>query len=53
MREALIEVALADSANWIAKADKKGMDGKAFFGEWIALTEKWAAEVAAKGYPWE
>jgi TRAP-type C4-dicarboxylate transport system substrate-binding protein len=53
MREALIEVALADAANWIAKADQKGIDGKAFFGEWIALTEKWAAEVAAKGYPWE
>jgi TRAP-type C4-dicarboxylate transport system substrate-binding protein len=35
MREALIEVALADAANW------------------IALTEEWAADVAAKGYPRE
>lgn len=53
MREALVEVALADSANWIKKANDKGFEGEKLFSEWIALTEKYAAEVQAKGYPWD
>lgn len=53
MREALVEVALADSANWVKKANDKGFDGNKLFGEWIALTEKYAAEVQANGYPWD
>jgi hypothetical protein len=53
MRDALIEVALADSANWIAKANEKGFAGEEIFGDWIALTEKWAGEVSANGYPWD
>ena len=53
MREALVKVALDDSSNWVTKADGKGFDGKAMFGEWIALTDKFKAELAANGYPWD
>lgn len=53
MRDALVKVALEDSANWVKKADGKGFAGQTLFGEWIALTEKYKAEVAAKGYPWD
>jgi TRAP-type C4-dicarboxylate transport system substrate-binding protein len=53
MREALIEVALADSENWVQKANEKGFEGETMYNDWIALTEKWAAEVEANGYPWD
>lgn len=53
MREALVEVALADAANWKTKANEKGLDGGAIFADWIALTEKYAQDVAANGYPWK
>lgn len=53
MRDALIKVALADSANWVAKANEKGFAGEEIFGDWIALTEKWGGEVSANGYPWD
>jgi TRAP-type C4-dicarboxylate transport system substrate-binding protein len=53
MQEALVEVALADSANWVTKANEKGFDGETLLGEWFALTEKYAAEVEANGYPWD
>ena len=53
MREALVEVALADVANWKAKAGDKGLDGETIFAEWIALTDKYRQDVAANGYPWK
>lgn len=53
MRDALVEVALADAANWVAKANGKGFDGDAIFADWIALTEKHKQAVAADGYPWD
>jgi len=53
VREALVDVALKDVAKWIEKADAKGFDGEKLQAEWIALTEKYAAEVAANGYPWK
>ncbi len=52
MRAALIEVALADNVNWVKKADEKGLDGDQLSKDWLALTEKYRAEVEANGYPW-
>ena len=53
MRQALVDVALADSANWKSKANEKGLDGEANFADWIALTDKYKQDVAANGYPWK
>jgi TRAP-type C4-dicarboxylate transport system substrate-binding protein len=53
MRDALVEVALADAVNWKTKANEKGFDGEAIFTDWIALTEKYSQDVAANGYPWD
>ncbi len=53
MREALVKVSLEDSANWVKKANDKGFEGQNFFGEWIAMTEKYKKDVEANGYPWD
>ncbi len=53
MRQALIEEALKDNANWVEKANQKGLDGETIASEWLALTEKYRQDVEANGYPWE
>jgi len=53
MRDALVQVALEDAANWVTKANDKGFDGQGLFNEWIALTDKYKADVTANGYPWD
>lgn len=53
MRKALIEVALKDNANWVAKADDKGLDGATISSEWLALVEKYRDMVEKDGYPWD
>jgi len=52
MRDALVEVALAQSDAWVEKADGKGLDGSAIMADWMALTEKYQQKLDAEGYPW-
>ena len=53
MTDALVEVALADNVNWVNKANEKGLDGEQISKDWLALVEKYRADVAANGYPWD
>ena len=44
----------ADSftTTWLAKMDKKGIDGKAFLKKLDKVTAKYEAKLKAEGYPW-
>lgn len=53
MREALVEVALAQSGAWVEKAKAKGLDGDTVMADWLALTQKYQDELDANGYPWD
>jgi TRAP-type C4-dicarboxylate transport system substrate-binding protein len=53
MREALVEVALAQSGTWVEKANAKGLDGETVLADWLALTQKYQDELNANGYPWD
>lgn len=53
MREALVEVALAQSGTWVEKAGAKGLDGETILADWLALTQKYQDELDANGYPWD
>lgn len=53
MRKALIEVAEADSANWVAKANDKGLPGDKILGDYRALVNKYQKIKDTKGHPWD
>jgi len=53
MTAALVSEALKDNANWIKKANDKGLAGENIISDWQALVEKYKSEVGANGYPWE
>lgn len=53
MRQALIDIAEADSGRWVEKAEKKGLDGKKIAADFAALIEKYKEKQSAEGYPWD
>ena len=37
---------------WLAKMEKKGIDGQAFLAKLAKVTAKYEAKLEAEGYPW-
>ncbi len=48
----LADIADADSAKWIEKADAKNLPGERLMAAYQALVDKYVAERDSKGYPW-
>jgi TRAP-type C4-dicarboxylate transport system substrate-binding protein len=53
MRKALIEVAEADAANWVSKANGKGLPGGKILDDYRALVNKYQKIKDTKGHPWD
>jgi TRAP-type C4-dicarboxylate transport system substrate-binding protein len=40
------------TTGWLAKMEKKGIDGQAYLDKLAKVTAKWEAKLKAEGYPW-
>ena len=52
-RETWRKAGEAFTTSWLAKMEKKGIDGPAFLEKLAKVTAKYEAKLKAEGYPWE